>query len=80
MAKIETAFDDPDFVAHYAEGPPRFVPGFYDLHKMSGVLLSERCGNSATVLALGAGGGLELKSFSEDFPDWTVRRQNLLEL
>jgi tRNA (cmo5U34)-methyltransferase len=64
-------FSDPDAVARYAEGPPRFVPGFTDLHRMSGLLLAERAPRHARVLVLGAGGGLELKAFAEAQPQWT---------
>ncbi|WP_407354679.1 class I SAM-dependent methyltransferase [Luteimonas sp. R10] len=64
-------FSDPQAVAHYAEGPPRFVPGFADLHRMAAVLLAERAPADARVLVLGAGGGLELKAFAEAHPRWT---------
>jgi tRNA (cmo5U34)-methyltransferase len=64
-------FSDPEAVAQYADGPPRFVPGFADLHRMTAVLLAERCGSDAHVLVLGAGGGLELKAFAEAQPGWT---------
>ena len=36
------AFSDPEAVARYADGPPRFVPGFADLHRMTRILLAER--------------------------------------
>ena len=29
------SFSDPVAVTRYAEGPPRFVPGFADLHRMT---------------------------------------------
>jgi tRNA (cmo5U34)-methyltransferase len=64
-------FSDPAAVARYAEGPPRFVPGFADLHRMSGVLLAERAPDNARVLVLGAGGGLELKAFATAQPGWS---------
>lgn len=64
-------FSDPDAVARYAEGPPRFVPGFADLHRMSAILLAERTPENARVLVLGAGGGLELKAFAQARPDWS---------
>lgn len=63
-------FSDPDAVARYAEGPPRFVPGFADLHRMSRLLLAERAPRHARLLVLGAGGGLELKAFAEAQPEW----------
>lgn len=63
-------FDDPQAVAQYAEGPPRIVPGFADLHRMTAILLAERAPENARVLVLGAGGGLELKAFAEAHPGW----------
>jgi tRNA (cmo5U34)-methyltransferase len=65
-----SAFSDPQAVARYADGPPRFVPGFADLHRMSGILLAERAPRDARVLVLGAGGGLELQALAEAYPDW----------
>ncbi len=64
-------FSDPQAVARYAEGPPRFVPGFSDLHRMTTILLGERAPRDARVLVLGAGGGLELKALAEAHPAWT---------
>ena len=68
---VLAAFDDPDHVARYAEGPPRFVPGLAGLHRMTGVLLAEKAPENAHVLVLGAGGGLELKALAEAHPGWT---------
>ncbi len=64
------AFQDPEAVARYPEGPPRFTPGFADLHKMATILLSERVPRDASVLVLGAGGGLELKAMCAAKPGW----------
>lgn len=64
-------FSDPQFVARYTEGPPRFVPGFADLHRMVALLLAERAPRQARILVLGAGGGLELKSFAVAHSGWT---------
>jgi tRNA (cmo5U34)-methyltransferase len=64
-------FEDPEFVARYAEGPPRFVPGFADLHRMMAQLLGEHAPRDARVLVLGAGGGLELRTLARSFPQWT---------
>jgi tRNA (cmo5U34)-methyltransferase len=63
-------FSDPQAVARYAEGPPRLVPGFADLQRMTMLLLAERAPTDARVLVLGAGGGLELKAFAEAYPGW----------
>lgn len=64
------AFNDPESVARYAEGPPRLVPGFADMQRMALLLLAERAPGHARVLVLGAGGGLELKAFAEARPNW----------
>ena len=71
MSQLLETFSDPQAVARYAEGPPRFVPGFADLHRMMVILLAERTPQNAQVLVLGAGGGLELKALAEAHPDWT---------
>jgi tRNA (cmo5U34)-methyltransferase len=71
MSELLAPFSDPEAVARYAEGPPRFVPGFADLHRMAALLLAERAPEDARVLVLGAGGGLELKSFADAQPRWT---------
>jgi tRNA (cmo5U34)-methyltransferase len=55
----------------YLEGPPRQVPGFAGLHRMTNLLLAERVPEDGRVLVLGAGGGLELKAFAEYRPGWT---------
>lgn len=71
MSVLLAPFSDPQAVARYAEGPPRFVPGFGDLHRMTVLLLAERIPDDARLLVLGAGGGLELKAFAEARPNWT---------
>lgn len=55
----------------YADGPPRQVPGFAGLHRMTSMLLAERVSSHGQVLVLGAGGGLELKALADDHPGWT---------
>lgn len=57
--------------AAYAEGPPRKVPGFAGLHRMTSQLLAERVAADGRVLVLGAGGGLELKALADDHAGWT---------
>lgn len=64
------AFSDPETVARYAEGPARQVPGFRDMQRMAAILLAESAGESAHILVLGAGGGLELRSFADLQPGW----------
>lgn len=63
-------FTDRAMVATYAESTPRKVPGFADLHRMAMLLLAERASEVAEILVVGAGGGLELKSFAEARPGW----------
>ncbi|MCD7059951.1 class I SAM-dependent methyltransferase [Pelagibacterium xiamenense] len=55
----------------YAEGPPRQVPGFEGLHRMTAMLLGERVPDNGRVMVLGAGGGLELRSLADVHPGWT---------
>ena len=64
-------FSDPQAVARYAEGPPRIVPGYDAMQRMTTLLLAERVPEDARVLVLGAGGGLELKAFAQAHPGWT---------
>ena len=71
MDDMQLPFHDPQFIARYAEGPPRHVPGFADLHRMTGILLAENAPPDARVLVLGAGGGLELKALADAHPKWT---------
>jgi len=69
-AGVERPFTDPDAVARYRDGPPRQVPGFADLHRMTDLLLAERTPDDGRVLALGAGGGLELEHLAAGHPGW----------
>lgn len=55
----------------YAEGPPRQVPGFASLHRMTSMLLAERVPPTGRMLVVGAGGGLELKALADDHAGWT---------
>ena len=63
-------FKNHEAVANYAENPPRFVPGFDALHRMTAILLAEHAPAKARVLVLGAGGGLELRALALTRPDW----------
>jgi len=71
LSELLAPFSNPDHVAKYAEGPPRYVPGFSDLHRMAALLLAERAPPDARVLVLGAGGGLELTAFAKAQPGWS---------
>lgn len=68
---INAAFTDPTAVSKYVQGTPQRVPGFADLHRMALVLLSERAPTNANILVLGAGGGLELRAFTDARPHWS---------
>lgn len=64
-------FSDPEVVAHYTDGPPRYVPGYGAMQRMTTLLLAEHAPAAARVLVLGAGGGLELKEFAQAHTSWT---------
>lgn len=70
MSGQEAFFADPDFAARYSEGPPRFVPGHHDMLRMATMLLAENSPVDAHVLAVGAGGGIELRHFAEAHAGW----------
>lgn len=61
---------DAQAARHYAEGPPRQVPGFAGIHRMMNLLLAETLTDDAHILVLGAGGGLELKALADFRPGW----------
>lgn len=63
-------FEDPAAVQRYAEGPPRFMPGYADMQRMAAILLAEHVPHDGEILVLGAGGGLEMKVFAEMEPQW----------
>lgn len=66
-------FSDAENARNYAEiGPASFVPGFADMHRSTTQLLTETAGMNGSVLVLGAGGGHELKAFSEARPEWSL--------
>jgi tRNA (cmo5U34)-methyltransferase len=71
VSDLADPFSDPQAVARYAEGPPRIVPGYEGMLRMTTLLLAERAPDDARVLVLGAGGGLELKAFAQAHPGWT---------
>lgn len=70
MNSLQNPFCDPAAVATYAEGPPRFVPGYNAMLSMATILVAERAPENARVLVLGAGGGLELKAFAQAHASW----------
>jgi tRNA (cmo5U34)-methyltransferase len=70
MNEPRDPFSDPQAVAQYIEGPPRIVPGYDAMQRMTTLLLAERVQEDARVLVLGAGGGLELKAFAQAHSGW----------
>lgn len=52
------------------EGRGQFVPGYAAMLQMCAQLIAERAGDNASILILGAGGGLELESFHARWPRW----------
>ncbi len=70
VERTGSSFTDPDAVAQYRDGPPRQVPGFADLHRMTDQLVAERTPDDGRVLVLGAGGGLELEHLAAAHAGW----------
>lgn len=70
MPQPNTPFSDASALRDYAEKTARIVPGLHDLQTMSALLLAERAPESADVLVIGAGGGMELKALAEAHPKW----------
>jgi len=70
MNQVAAAFSDPEAISGYTEGPPRLVPGYAAMQRMTSIMLAEHVGTSGKVLVLGAGGGLELKVLAESHPTW----------
>ncbi len=69
-ASSQRSFSNPALVATYADDTPRKVPGLADLHRMAMLLLSERAQKAASILVVGAGGGLELNAMAQAQPGW----------
>ena len=66
-----SSFFNEHAAASYIEGPPRQVPGYAGLLRMTTLLLAERMPDAGRVLVLGAGGGLELRAFADAHPQWS---------
>lgn len=71
MTSQPNPFSNPTLVEGYASETPRKVPGLADLHRMATLLLSEQAAGPASILVVGAGGGLELRAMAEARPDWS---------
>lgn len=70
MPHPNTPFSDASALRDYAEKTARIVPGLHDLQKMAALLVAERAPESAHVLVIGAGGGMELAALAEAHPHW----------
>lgn len=57
-------------IASYADETPRKVPGLADLHRMTMLLLAEQAPETADILVVGAGGGMETGAMAEAQPRW----------
>ncbi|MCZ8378878.1 class I SAM-dependent methyltransferase [Mycobacterium sp. CPCC 205372] len=71
MSDNTSVFHQLQFADDYADNPPKFVPGYREIHRLAAILISERAPEQARVLVLGAGGGLEIKALAEARPGWT---------
>jgi len=63
-------FDAGETAKRYADGPPRFVPGYEAMQSMCAQLLAERADADGHILVLGAGGGLELLALAHQQTGW----------
>lgn len=70
MSRNLSPFMNPPDVTSYVRDTPGKVPGLADLHRMVTLLLSERAGQAAHILVVGAGGGMELNAMAQARPDW----------
>ena len=63
-------FNDTAATSKYIENAERNVPGLHDLHRMTTLLLAEAASDNATILVVGAGGGIEIAAMSGSEPNW----------
>lgn len=63
-------FAEPAAVASYCVNARNNVPGLDDLHRMVMLLLAEQTQDSAHILVVGAGGGMETRAMAEAQPGW----------
>lgn len=70
MPQPNTPFSDASALRDYAEKTARIVPGLHDLQMMAALLVAERAPESAHVLVIGAGGGMELAALAQVHPQW----------
>ncbi|KIQ36203.1 methyltransferase [Variovorax paradoxus] len=70
MPDTNTVFSNASALADYADKTARLVPGLHDLQTMAALLVAEHAPESANVLVIGAGGGMELKALAEANSQW----------
>ncbi|MET3493440.1 class I SAM-dependent methyltransferase [Variovorax boronicumulans] len=70
MSEPNAPFSDSSAITDYAEKTARLVPGLHDMQTMAALLVAERAPESAKVLVIGAGGGMELKALAQAHPQW----------
>ena len=63
-------FASPSTAASYAVNTRNKVPGLDDLHRMVMLLLAEQAPESAHILVVGAGGGMETRAMAEAQAGW----------
>jgi tRNA (cmo5U34)-methyltransferase len=63
-------FGHPHAAASYAVNARNNVPGLDDLHRMVMLLLAEQAPQTAHILVVGAGGGLETKAMAQARDGW----------
>jgi tRNA (cmo5U34)-methyltransferase len=63
-------FSGPHVATSYCDGPPRQVPGYDALLRMTIQLLAEQVSSNGRVLVHGAGGGLELQAMADAQQGW----------
>lgn len=70
--KKQVDFDDPSRtvpVEEYETLVKKFIPGYDNLYTLSEIILAENLKEKAEILIIGAGGGKELVTFGQAFPE-----------
>ena len=57
-------------ISDYLQSTLRKVPGLTDLHRMAMLLIAEHAPESAHILVVGAGGGMETRALADSQPGW----------
>ncbi|MGB3447908.1 MAG: class I SAM-dependent methyltransferase [Xanthobacteraceae bacterium] len=70
MQDSKSHFANPAAIESYGRDVPQRVPGLHDLHRMTMLLLAEQAPETAHILVVGAGGGMETKALAEAQPSW----------